>query len=66
MIIVHKESFVPILPVLNFKEFDEVMTYANDNEFVLSAMVFSNDVNKIMRCTKELEFGEVYINRGYG
>ena len=29
-------------------------------------MVFTNDMNKIMRLTDELEFGEIYINRGHG
>ena len=66
MTIVHKESFGPILPVLKFSEFDEVIRYANDSEFGLAAMVFTNDVNKIMKCTSELEYGEVYINRGHG
>jgi lactaldehyde dehydrogenase/glycolaldehyde dehydrogenase len=66
MTIVHKESFGPILPVLKFKEFDEVIEYANDCEFGLAAMVFTNDVRTIMKCTSELEYGEVYINRGHG
>ena len=66
MSIVHKESFGPILPVLKFSEFDEVIRFANDSEFGLAAMVFTNDVNKIMKCTSELEYGEVYINRGHG
>lgn len=66
MTIVHKESFGPILPVLKFSEFDEVIRYANDSEFGLAAMVFTNDVNKIMKCTSELEYGEVYVNRGHG
>jgi lactaldehyde dehydrogenase/glycolaldehyde dehydrogenase len=29
-------------------------------------MVFTNDVRTIMKCTSELEYGEVYINRGHG
>ena len=66
MTIVHKESFGPILPVLKFKEFDEVIEYANDCEFGLAAMVFTKDVRTIMKCTSELEYGEVYINRGHG
>ena len=30
MTIVHEESFGPILPVLKFKSYDEVIGYAND------------------------------------
>lgn len=66
MTIVHEESFGPILPVIKFKTFDEVIAYANDCEFGLAAMVFTNDMNKIMRLNDELEFGEIYVNRGHG
>ncbi len=66
MTIVHEESFGPILPVLKFKTFEEVVGYANDCEYGLSAMVFTNDMNTIMKCNDELEYGEIYINRGHG
>ncbi|MEM0930842.1 MAG: aldehyde dehydrogenase [Bacteroidota bacterium] len=66
MTIVHEESFGPILPVLKFKTFEEVIDYANDCEYGLSAMVFTNDINTIMKCNDELEYGEIYINRGHG
>lgn len=66
MNIVHEETFGPVLPVIKFKNFDEVIGYANDSEFGLAAMVFTNDMNKIMRLNDELEFGEIYINRGHG
>jgi len=66
MTIVHEESFGPVLPVIKFRDFEEVIAYANDCKYGLAAMVFTNDMNKIMRCTNELEFGEIYINRGHG
>lgn len=66
MTIVHEESFGPILPVIKFRDFDQVVEYANDCEYGLAAMVFTKDMRKIMRCNDELEFGEIYINRGHG
>ncbi|WP_303316263.1 aldehyde dehydrogenase [Flavivirga abyssicola] len=66
MTIVHEESFGPILPVLKFNSFDEVMGYANDCEYGLAAMVFTNNMNTIMKCNEELEYGEIYVNRGHG
>ncbi len=66
MTIVHEESFGPILPVLKFKTFDEVIGYANDCDYGLAAMVFTNDISTIMKCKEELEFGEIYVNRGHG
>ncbi|MBB3696961.1 aldehyde dehydrogenase [Flammeovirga yaeyamensis] len=66
MTIVHEESFGPILPVLKFKEYDEVVENANDCEFGLAAMVFTRDINTIMSLNDDLEFGEIYVNRGHG
>ena len=66
MTIVHEESFGPILPVLKFKTYDEVIGYANDCEYGLAAMVYTNDMNRIMQLNRDLEFGEIYINRGHG
>jgi len=66
MNVVHEEAFGPVLPVIKFKTFDEVIAYANDSEFGLAAMIFTNDMNKIMRLNEELEFGEIYVNRGHG
>jgi lactaldehyde dehydrogenase/glycolaldehyde dehydrogenase len=66
MDIVHHELFGPVLPVIKFEGFEQAMTYANDCEFGLAAMVFTKDMSKIMRLHQELEFGEIYINRGHG
>ncbi len=66
MTIVHEESFGPILPVLKFKSYDEVIGYANDCEYGLAAMVFTNDMNRIMKLNTDLDFGEIYINREHG
>ncbi|TXF87911.1 aldehyde dehydrogenase family protein [Neolewinella aurantiaca] len=66
MDIVHDELFGPVLPVIKFKGYDQAMAYANDCEYGLAAMVFTKDLNKIMRLHQDLEFGEIYINRGHG
>jgi lactaldehyde dehydrogenase / glycolaldehyde dehydrogenase len=66
MTIVHEESFGPILPVLKFSTFEEVIGYANDSEYGLAAMVYTKNVETIMRCNEDLEFGEIYVNRGHG
>ena len=66
MPIVQEELFGPVLPVLQFKTYQEAIRYANDSEYGLAAMVFTRDLKKIMRLHQDLEFGEIYINRGHG
>ena len=66
MDVVHEELFGPVLPVIRFNGFEQAMTYANDCKYGLAAMVFTQDLSKIMRLHQELEFGEIYINRGHG
>lgn len=66
MRIVQEELFGPVLPVIRFRTFEEVINFANDSEYGLAAMVFTNDIHKVMRLHDELEFGEIYINRGHG
>jgi len=65
-ILMHEETFGPILPILKIKDFDEALTYANDCDYGLSAYIFTNNYKNIMRITRELEFGEVYVNRRNG
>jgi Aldehyde dehydrogenase family len=39
---------------------------ARENLRVLAAYLFTNDMNRIMRAVRDLECGELYINRGPG
>ncbi|MEM6769146.1 MAG: aldehyde dehydrogenase [Bacteroidota bacterium] len=66
MDIVHEELFGPVLPVIKFEGFEQAMAYANDCDYGLAAMVFTKNMSHIMRLHQELEFGEIYINRGHG
>ncbi|GAD03773.1 MULTISPECIES: aldehyde dehydrogenase [Agarivorans] len=66
MSLVHEEIFGPILPVVKFTEFDEVINYANDSEYGLSAMIFTDRIKLVMDLVNDLECGEIYVNRGHG
>jgi lactaldehyde dehydrogenase/glycolaldehyde dehydrogenase len=63
MEIVRSEVFGPVLPVIPFDAYDEVVEYANSTEYGLTAYVFTRDVRTAMRVTDDLEFGEVYVNK---
>ncbi|HYJ76438.1 MAG TPA: aldehyde dehydrogenase family protein [Kineosporiaceae bacterium] len=62
MEIVQNEVFGPVLPVVPFDGYDEVVEYANSTVYGLTAYVFTRDVATAMRVTDDLEFGEVYVN----
>lgn len=61
--IMQREIFGPVLPVMKVKNFDEAISLANDCEFGLTSSVYTNDINKVMKATQELHFGETYFNR---
>ena len=66
MTIVHEESFGPILPVVKFDNFEQVIGYANDSDYGLAVMFFTANMKYVHRLTHELESGEIYLNRGHG
>ena len=66
MEIMQKEIFGPVVPVMEFADYDEGIRLANDSRFGLAAYLFSNDMSRIMRAIRDLEFGELYINRSLG
>jgi lactaldehyde dehydrogenase/glycolaldehyde dehydrogenase len=66
MDIMQNEVFGPVIPVMGFDDFDQAMSLANQSRFGLAAYFYSDDVNRIMRAIRDLEFGELYINRGPG
>lgn len=66
MDIVQDEVFGPVLSLIKVKDFDEALTRANDSRYGLSAYLFTNDLSRILRMGRELDFGEIYVNRGSG
>lgn len=66
MDIMRNEIFGPVVPVMEFDDFEQGLAYANDSRYGLAGYLFTNDVNKIMRAVRDMEVGELYINRGAG
>jgi lactaldehyde dehydrogenase/glycolaldehyde dehydrogenase len=64
--IMKEETFGPMIAAMKVSSFDQAMNYANDSEYGLSAFLFTNDNRRIMRAVNDLQFGEVYVNRGSG
>ena len=66
MEIMQREVFGPVIPVMTVADFDEGLALANDSAYGLSAYVFTKDLRRLMRLTRELKFGEIYVNRPGG
>ncbi len=63
MEIMRNEVFGPVIPILPFDDFDAVLETANNSRYGLSAYLFTNDLEKVMRAVADLDFGELYVNR---
>lgn len=66
MKIMQEGVFGPVVPIMEFSDFEEAPTLANDSRFGLAAYLFTNDMNRVMRAVCDMECGELYINRGPG
>ena len=62
--VTQQEIFGPVAPIIGFKEEADVVAMANDTEFGLAAYVYSRDIGRVMRVSRDLEFGMVGINEG--
>jgi len=63
MEIMQKEIFGPVIPIMQFDSFEEGIQLANDTKFGLAGYIMTNDMNKIMRAVRDMEVGELYVNR---
>ncbi|MEN4923143.1 aldehyde dehydrogenase family protein [Achromobacter spanius] len=57
-----EEAFGPVLPLLKFRDIDEVVRRANDTEYGLGGSVWSRDVDLAQSIARRLETGTVWIN----
>ena len=57
------EIFGPVLPVQAVDGIDEAIALSNDSDYGLTSSIFTNDLNAALQASRELKFGETYINR---
>jgi len=62
MKIAQEEIFGPVLTTLNFSTFNEAISIANDSQYGLAAGVWTKDLNKAIKASREIRAGTVYIN----
>jgi len=57
-----EETFAPVAPVQPFDDEEEAIAKANDTEFGLAAYAYTNDLNRAIRLSEQLEAGSIGIN----
>jgi betaine-aldehyde dehydrogenase len=60
--VVQREIFGPVVVVLPFDSEEEIVEKANGVDYGLGASVWTSNVFRALRVSKELEFGEVWVN----
>ncbi|WP_116472667.1 aldehyde dehydrogenase [Zobellella maritima] len=63
MEIVQEEIFGPVLPVLKYRDAEEALMLANDHQFGLASVIYTENYRTAMMVANEIEAGEIYINR---
>ena len=62
MKVVSEEVFAPVASIISSDDFESALKQANDTKFGLQVGVFTNDVNRVFKAVKRLNFGGVIVN----
>ncbi|PQJ78644.1 aldehyde dehydrogenase [Polaribacter porphyrae] len=57
-----EEIFGPVVTIMSFKTDKEALTLANDTKYGLSAILWTNKLNRTMQFSKQLQTGIVWVN----
>jgi acyl-CoA reductase-like NAD-dependent aldehyde dehydrogenase len=61
--VMREEVFGPVLPVLRFSDFDDVIRRANDTPYGLGSSIWTHDARLIHRAAQEIEAGMTWVNQ---
>lgn len=63
MRVAQEEIFGPVAVVIKFKTEEEVIAMANDSEYGLGGAVWTKDINRAFRVSREIETGRMWVNQ---
>ncbi|WP_153100282.1 aldehyde dehydrogenase [Paraburkholderia hayleyella] len=63
MEIIQQETFGPVMPVVKYRTLDEALEMANDHQFGLSSVLYTENYRSAMKVANGIEAGELYVNR---
>ncbi|CAH1043113.1 aldehyde dehydrogenase [Halomonas sp. TD01] len=66
MSIGREEIFGPVLSVFGFDTEEQALALANDSDYGLAAGIWSQDIDRIMRVSRRLQSGQVFVNNWAG
>jgi acyl-CoA reductase-like NAD-dependent aldehyde dehydrogenase len=61
--LVDEEPFGPVMPILAYRDLDEVVARANDTDYGLGASVWSPDLDRAAAVGQRLDAGSVWVNQ---
>jgi len=62
MKVVAEETFGPVASVISSDDFETALEQANASKFGLQVGVFTNDVNRVFKAVRKVNFGGVIVN----
>ncbi|GAA4227137.1 5-carboxymethyl-2-hydroxymuconic-semialdehyde dehydrogenase [Sagittula marina] len=62
MSIAQEEIFGPVLTAISFDTEDDALAMANDTQYGLAAYLWTNDLNRAIRMTDQLQAGMMWVN----
>jgi acyl-CoA reductase-like NAD-dependent aldehyde dehydrogenase len=62
MRVMQEETFGPLIPLMPYRDFDQAIELANDNQYGLGASLMSHDARLVKRFFEEVQAGTVWIN----
>ncbi|KMT64469.1 aldehyde dehydrogenase family protein [Catenovulum maritimum] len=62
MSLVKDEIFGPVLPIIKYTDADDVIALANDNEYGLSAYVYTTNLQRGLQAADQIKAGSVCVN----
>ncbi len=62
MQVMKEETFGPIIPIMKFEVLEEVIGFANDTDYGLSASIWTGELENLRKITDNLNCGTVWVN----
>ncbi len=62
MRVMREETFGPVIPIMQYRDFDQAIELANDCQYGLGASLMTNDARLVKRFFEGVQAGTVWIN----